>query len=533
MKKIQYICCLLLLPIFMNLINPILQTEKQIALVIGNEAYSKMNHTPLKNPKNDANQMEKVLEFLNFEVTKKVNLNQKQMEKALENFHQTIKQYNAQNYKVIALFYFSGHGTHYENTSYLIPLGAKPNCPTDLKYETINLNQVLERLELNQSFLNLVMIDACRNNIPNKQRLLACLQEKNPDKGLQDDLFEGMSEPEMGNKAHSNMYISFATAPKTTADLGDKHDSVSPYVRAFLESVQKPNLSLHHLIPIHISQKVKRITHNAQRPWYKGSFDHDFIFKNYLPEMVYITGGTFQMGSKNGLSNEKPVHQVNVKGFYMGKYEITIQQFAAFIKDTNYKTDAERLNSSYIRDNGDWTDKEGINWRHDVTGQLRSKSAYNHPVIHVSWNDAKAYCDWLSQKTNQTYTLPTEAEWEYAAGNGEKHTTYSWGNEINTKNMYGSKNGYIYTAPIGKFKANDFELHDMSGNVWEWCLDTWHRDYTNAPKNGTAWIDEENMHRAFRGGSWYFGPRYCRVASRSMSYANDRYSNLGFRVARH
>ena len=172
----------------------------------------------------------------------------------------------------------------------------------------------------------------------------------------------------------------------------------------------------------------------------------------------------------------------------------------------------------------------------------------NYPVLYVSWYGATAYCQWLGSQ----YRLPTEAEWEYAAGNGSRHTKYSWSNgdpsgkkggnisDKTAKQKYSSwpafesyTDGYIYTAPVGQYDANDFGLFDMSGNVWEWCSDWYDADYyknssSKDPKGPTTAKD----YRVLRGGSWYTDPENCRVANRSGYSPNDRDNVIGFRVVR-
>lgn len=121
------------------------------------------------------------------------------------------------------------------------------------------------------------------------------------------------------------------------------------------------------------------------------------------PETVLVPGGTFQMGSNDGESDEKPVHPVTVRSFRMGKYEVTLGQFRSFIQATNYQTDAEKEGDSYVFKNNSWQTEKGVTWRCDVTGAVRSQSDDKHPVIHVSWNDAIEYCKWLSACTGKTY----------------------------------------------------------------------------------------------------------------------------------
>ncbi|MFM6724021.1 MAG: formylglycine-generating enzyme family protein, partial [Dolichospermum sp.] len=156
----------------------------------------------------------------------------------------------------------------------------------------------------------------------------------------------------------------------------------------------------------------------------------------------------------------------------------------------------------------------------------------------VSWNDAQEFCARLSRMTNKIYRLPTEAEWEYASRAGTT-TPFYCGETIST-DLANYNGDYTYgdgskgqyreqTTDVGSFLANSFGLHDMHGNVWEWCQDDWHENYINAPDDGSAWISLSNR-KVLRGGSWYNYPKHCRLASRSYNVAGFAYDILGFRV---
>ena len=259
----------------------------------------------------------------------------------------------------------------------------------------------------------------------------------------------------------------------------------------------------------------------------------------YCPEMVFVQGGTFQMGQPDpnigGCKNcddEQPVHTVRVRDFYLGKYEVSVREFAQFINETGYKTDAEREGWSYWRDGDSWKKKNGIYWKHDVKGNLRPSSEYNHPVIHVSWNDATEYCKWLSKKTGKNFRLPTEAEWEYAASGSNKSRgyTYAGSNDLDEVAWYEFNSG-SKTHPVGQKEPNELGLYDMSGNVWEWCNDWYDPDYyKNSPGNNPKG-PSSGSYRVLRGGSWGNVRQGCRVANRGRSNPSNQLSGLGFRLA--
>jgi formylglycine-generating enzyme required for sulfatase activity len=223
------------------------------------------------------------------------------------------------------------------------------------------------------------------------------------------------------------------------------------------------------------------------------------------PEMVVIPAGTFRMGDiqGGGWDNELPVHQVSVGRFAMGKYEVTFAEYDKFAEATGRS-------------------------KPDDYGWGRG----NRPVINVSWHDATAYLDWLSEQTGKRYRLPTEAEWEYAARAGTE-TKYWWGNDIGTNlancRNSGSEWSGKQTAPVGSFQANPFGLYDTVGNLWEWCADPWHSNYQGAPTDGRIWDSTDTTLRLLRGGSFDIYPLICRAALR-FGYASDFHNwDVGFR----
>ena len=284
------------------------------------------------------------------------------------------------------------------------------------------------------------------------------------------------------------------------------------------------------------------------------------------PNLILVRGGTFRMGctseQKDCDDDEKPVTSVNVSDFYLGKYEVTVREFQQFIKATGYKTDAEKDGGSYFWTGSAWEKKSGVNWKCDTKGNVRPISEYSHPVIHVSWNDAVAYCNWLSEKEGLTkvytisggtvtanwnangYRLPTEAEWEYAARGGGKAVLLGNGkniadpSEINFYSQESAKKPYSIvgnyrgkTVPVGSLNSpNALGLHDMSGNVWEWCWD-WYGPYPS----GNRYLyrgKDSGSHHVFRGGAWSSYPQRVRVTDRSFGKPSFRGHDVGFRLAR-
>ena len=249
------------------------------------------------------------------------------------------------------------------------------------------------------------------------------------------------------------------------------------------------------------------------------------------PEMVVVPAGSFMMGSpsseKGRRENEGPVHRVTIPArFAVGKYEVTRGEFARFVSATRHDTGS----SCWAREGGKWKNRSGRSWRSPGFSQTD-----RDPAVCVNWEDARAYVGWLSGKTGKKYRLLSESEWEYAARAGTT-TRYWWGNAIgrnraNCKDC-GSRWDNEQTAPVGRFGANDFGLHDMHGNVFEWVGDCWNDGYEGAPSGGRAWESGNCGRRVLRGGSWNLLPRHLRAASRDWVDTGYRGNLFGFRVAR-
>ena len=281
------------------------------------------------------------------------------------------------------------------------------------------------------------------------------------------------------------------------------------------------------------------------------------------PEMVVLNGGQFLMGSPDDEvgrdKDEGPQHWVSVQPFAIGRCEVTVAEFGRFVSQTGYITEAERVLEGgdkaqgcfslflnlreilgIVDPNLDSSKRSEFNWRNPGFEQ-----GDNSPVVCLSWNDVQQYIRWLNYRTDKTYRLPTEVEWEYAARAGTT-TPFATGECISTEqaNFNGTlpysdclttEENIGRTVPVASYPANPFDLFDLHGNVWEWVEDCWHGNYTGAPNDGSAWLAENSGDcslRVVRDGSWSNNAENLRSASRSTYYANVRDLLVGFRLAR-
>ena len=265
-------------------------------------------------------------------------------------------------------------------------------------------------------------------------------------------------------------------------------------------------------------------------------------------KLVLIPAGKFMMGSpkneKGRNEDEGPQHEVALtQPYYMGIYHVTRGQFAAFVDDNGYKTDAEKEGGSDAWDGTKFDKVKGASWKKPGFDQTDE-----HPVVCVSHNDAVAFCEWLSKKTGKTVKLPTEAQWEYAARGGTT-TAYQWGNDPDdgkdwchaadrtTKRTFSDRYKYLswddgctLTFLVGNFKKNGFGLYDMHGNAWQWCSD-WYGEnyYADSPKTDPQGPNDGKF-RVLRGGGWNFHPVNFRSALRCGGGPGNRRFIIGFRV---
>jgi formylglycine-generating enzyme required for sulfatase activity len=260
--------------------------------------------------------------------------------------------------------------------------------------------------------------------------------------------------------------------------------------------------------------------------------DDRFIEPLAAIEFIRVRGGSFRMGdfTGRGIAAERPAHAVTVSDFYLGRHEVTVEQFRAFVAATGYRTESERAGgvvdidpvmNAVVR-------RAGISW-----GNPGFPQGDRSPVVWVSWNDAQAYTRWLAQATGKPYRLPTEAEWEYAAR--ERGADLPWAGTSDPSRA----DGYVWSTensggaphPVGGKAPNALGFHDLCGNVWEWCLD-WQERYQDSDQpaldpRGPA----EGRFRILRGGSWRVARDIARTTYRNGYRPDYAHGSIGFRVA--
>jgi len=282
-----------------------------------------------------------------------------------------------------------------------------------------------------------------------------------------------------------------------------------------------------------------------------------------IDKMIMVRGESFLMGTNEEdvfpADGEGPARQVTVDDFYIDQHTVTNREFQLFIKDTNYKTDAEHFGwsfvfqyflSSYIskkvtqrvQQTPWWVVVEGAYWKQPEGPDSQINDRMDHPVVHISWHDALAYCRWAGKR------LPTEAEWEFAARGGLEQNRYPWGNELTPTGRYycniwqgtfphinTKEDGFVGTAPAISFPQNGYGLYNMAGNVWEWCADWFSKDHDLNFERYNPIGPKTGKSRVMRGGSYLCHEQYCdryRVAARTANTPDSSSGNVGFRCVR-
>ncbi len=504
---------------------------ERVALLIGNATYSS---GPLRNPPADVLAMEAALRAVGFKVETVLNANQNQMKRAVRDFGE-----HAQGVD-IAFLYYSGHGTQANGENYLIPIHADIKKESDYEVEAVSANALMRQIAGARPRAAIVVLDACRDNP------YASFTRGGP-KGL------GRMDAPTGTM------IAFATAPNATAS------DEGFYARVLAVQIKTPGVELLDVFR-NTTAEVRRLSGNKQEPrvsevsitdriYLAGSADtrpsvqvasikpepqfhatnasvadSDVValdspgaaFRDCpnCPEMVWIPPGNFMMGNNEGNDIQKPMHAVQIRyRLAVGKYPVTRGQFAQFVRETGYAGNSTWRNVGFTQDD-------------------------KHPVVNVNRDDAQSYIKWLVTKTGNAYRLLSESEYEYAARAGTT-TNYYWGDAASHEYAnYGAdisaccrgavagRDQWFNTSPVGSFKANQFGLYDMLGNVLEWTEGCWTGDYSNAPSDGSPEKKGDCTQSALRGASWYGTAQRLRADYRIHSFSAERSNSVGFRISR-
>ncbi len=520
--------------------------EQRVALVIGNSKYG--GELPkLTNPTNDAELMAATLAKLGFQVIKVEDADLTQMKRAISDFGTKLTDAGT---SAVGLFYYAGHGIQVAGNNYLIPLKANIKKAADADLEAVDAGLILKQMEFAGNALNIVILDACRNN-PLSRGM------RSADQGL-----ARMDAP-MGS------FIAYSTAPGATA--ADGSGKNSPYTLALAKAITKKG------IPIEEAFRDARVdviaaTEKEQIPWESSSLTGAFSFNpgqraaetqtaavaptpqpaapaaktpepapadpakgcTNCPEMVAIPAGTFTMGEDRNASDGSTI-EVKVRAFSIGKYPVTVGQFADFVKATKYRPSEE----CDTQRNGKM---HGANWRDPEAFDQSDKE----PVVCVNWSDATAYAAWLAETTGKPYRLPSEAEWEYAA-RGKVTGAHYWSDESEScdyaniadksakrKNpnwtISDCDDGFPGTSPVGSLKKNAFGLYDMLGNVKQWVGGCPADSLEDVPSDGSA-VGGSCSYRPIRGSAWDSLPNIITLGYWEKGPATYASANYGFRVA--
>ncbi len=551
----------------LTLLLPLSAFAQRIALVIGNAAYA---DRPLRNPVNDAQLMQATLRELGFQVQVATDVDRRGLLAALRDFEARAR--GAE----VALFYFAGHGAQVGGANYLIPVNAPIRSETDVPDEALDAASVLRRIEEGRARVGLVILDACRDNpypgaarssarglarmsVPtgtivayatapgstaddggsgpnglytgalarylatpgldirevfdrtaqDVERLSNGRQRPREEIGLRGRFVLAGISADSARLAQAPTGVQADDPERDVWELAKRRDNAAGYqaylqaypagrfaaaARVALSGLTGGGIATSAMSPAPVAAALAVPDTPVRR--------HGESFRDceQCPEMMVIPAGRFLMGSPESEPgrdrDEGPTRWVDVPRFAIGKYEVTQGQWQAVMGS----------NPSRFRACG-----------------------LDCPIENVSWNDAQEFVVRLSQRTGQSYRLPSEAEWEYAARAGTA-TAYFWGDRFYSSRV--ANNG-SHPVSVGRYPPNALGLHDMHGNVWEWVHDAWHESYDGAPIDGSAWMagGDPGM-RVLRGGSWLHARWGLRSADRGRNTPDVRSDVVGFRVVR-
>ena len=343
--------------------------------------------------------------------------------------------------------------------------------------------------------------------------------------------------------AHTKRYSASLRAGARLRPDGKTEEQWRALLNQARDTLKDPHRRSEHITTLHHNENDTSLETNAG-PIFKSADNLETTIQEFSPQsvtndvntfvdMVFIPAGEFLMGSNDEKANdnEKPTHTVYVDAFYMDKYPVTNEQYKAFLE-----ANPQWCKPQLFKDRIPTEYHDGAYLKH-WDGTAYPKGEIYHPVTKIGWYAAMAYAQWIGKR------LPTEAEWEKAARGGLEGKKYPWGNSVDL-----SKANYFYnvggTAPVGRYPANGYDLHDMSGNVWEWCLDAYDANFYAISPRRNPFADANTMEwvinnfrsvqssRVLRGGSWLMDSQGVRVAYRFRGSPTDTYSAFGFRCVR-
>ncbi len=520
------------------------------ALVIGVSDYNN-GWSDLPGVARDVEQVKNILEGHDFNVVMVKNADSKEIKQAFDNF---ISKYS-RDYNARLLVFFSGHGYTMKQAwggdmGYIIPSDApNPNInPEGFKDKAIDMEMMEVYAKRMDSKHALFMFDCCfSGSIFSMSKAAPAVIGYKTSKPVRQFITAGGADEEVPDE--SIFCQQFASGLQGDADMNNDGFISGSELGEYLQTtvinysynaqhpqygkIRNPNLDKGDFIfilgnteneyiatpPVIVNIEPKVVEKKATNT--------TPIIKKEYNNMVYVEGGTFNMGSNTGQPDEKPIHKVTLTGYYIDIYEATIKDFKRFVDATGYKTEAEIRGFTWL--SGKKRKKvKGVSWRYNEKGKVRQKEDDNYPAIFINKNDAEKYCSWLGGR------LPTESEWEFAVRGGNKGVatgnTYSGNNDINMVGWTNENSGGKLHK-VGEKKPNELGIYDMSGNVFEYCSDLYGADYYDNSETTNPKGPATGTGKVSRGGSWYYNSQFSRNTDRRGWYLSGN-STTGVRCVR-